>query len=79
MYKDRLQTMDGADFVYANGQVFGSFMSCFCYALARDCDCLSMPCGHLLGKGWPGLWLSFVMSNCEVVTFPMVSRVGCVA
>ena len=22
-------------------------------------------------------WLSFVMSNCEVVTFPLVSWVGC--
>ena len=29
-----------------------------------------MPCGHLLGKGWP--LGSFVMSNCEVVTFPFV-------
>ena len=22
-------------------------------------------------------WLSFVMSNCDVVTFPLVSCVGC--
>ena len=27
------------------------FMSCFCYAFM--CDCLLMPCGHLLGKGYP--------------------------
>ena len=33
-----------------------------------------MLCGHLLGKG---SWLSFVVSNCEFVTFPLVSWVGC--
>ena len=27
------------------------FLSCFCYAFVRIC--LSMPCGHLLRKGWP--------------------------
>ena len=38
-----------------NGPVFcGSFMlflSSFCYAFVFIC--LLMPCGHLLGKGWP--------------------------
>ena len=29
------------------------------------------------GKG-PTSWLSFVVSNCEFVTFPLVSRVRCV-
>ena len=29
-----------------------------------------------VGKGLTS-WLSFVMSNCEVVTFPLVSWVGC--
>ena len=28
------------------------------------------------GKGLAS-WLSFVMSNCEVVPFPLVSWVGC--
>ena len=28
------------------------------------------------GKG-PTFWLSFVMSNCEVVTLPLVSWVRC--
>ena len=28
------------------------------------------------GKGLTS-WLSFVMSNCDVVTFPLVSRVRC--
>ena len=47
-----------------------------CYAFMRAC--LLMPCGHLLGKGWPlgsRLWCL----NCEVVTFPLVSWVRSVA
>ena len=28
---------------------FMLFLSCFCFAFI----CLLMPCGHLLGKGWP--------------------------
>ena len=40
------------------------FLSCVCYAFVRVC--LYMPGGHLLGKGC----LSFVVSNCEFVTFP---------
>ena len=34
----------------------GSFMlfrSCFCYACVFVCVCLSMPCVHLLERGWP--------------------------
>ena len=27
------------------------FMSCICYAFVHVC--LLMPCGHMLGKGWP--------------------------
>ena len=38
--------------------------------------CLLMPCGHLLGKGWP-IGSRLVMSNCECVTFPLVSWVRC--
>ena len=45
------------------------FLSCVCYALVRVC--LFVPCGHLLS------WLSFVVSNCEFVTFPSVSLVRC--
>ena len=40
------------------------FLSCVCYAFVRVC--LYMLGGHLLGKGC----LSFVVSNCEFVTFP---------
>ena len=35
-----------------------------------------MPCGHLLGKGLTS-WLSFVMSNCEVVTFLLEFWIRC--
>ena len=33
----------------------------------------------LWSPAWKGLtyWLSFVLSNCEVVTFPLVSWVRC--
>ena len=40
------------------------------------CVCLYVPCGHLLGKGWP-LGSLFVVSNYEFVTFPLVSWVRC--
>ena len=44
------------------------------YAFVRVC--LLMPCGSPAGKGLTS-WLSFVMSNCEVVTFPLVYWVRC--
>ena len=31
--------------------IFSVFLSCVCYPLVRVC--LYVPCGHLLGKGWP--------------------------
>ena len=46
------------------------FPSCFCYASVSVF--LLMPCGHLLAS-----WLSFVMSDCEVFTFPLVYWVMC--
>ena len=49
--------------------------------------CLLLPCGqspvvdmqhdHVLKKVELTSWLSFVMSNCEFVTFPLVSWVRC--
>ena len=45
------------------------FLSCFCYAFI---DAL----WSIAGKGLPS-WLSFVMSNCEVVTFLLVSWARC--
>ena len=41
------------------------FLSCVCYAFV--CVCLYVPCGHLLGKGWPPgsrLW-------CLTVSLPL--------
>ena len=37
------------------------FLSCVCYAFVHFC--LFVPCGHLLGKGWPlgsSLWCLIV-------------------
>ena len=33
------------------GSFMGFFLFCVCYAFVRVC--LYVPCGHLLGKGWP--------------------------
>ena len=46
------------------------FLSCFCYAFVRVC--LLIPAGKGLTS-----WLSFVMSNCEFITFQLVSLVRC--
>ena len=49
------------------------FLSCF--VMLSAClfiDALWSPAGKGLTS-----WLSFVMSNCEVVTFPLVSWVRC--
>ena len=45
--------------------IFYVFLSCVCYAFV--CVCLFVPCGHLTS------WISFMMYNCEFVTFPLVS------
>ena len=50
------------------------FLSCVCYAFVRVC--LYVPCGHLLGMGLTP-WLSYVVSNCEFNTFPLVPWVRC--
>ena len=49
------------------------FLSYVCYAFVGVC--LFVPRGHLL-EGLTS-WLSFVVSNCEFVTFPLVSWVRC--
>ena len=48
----------------------GGVLSCVSYAFVRVC--LYVPCGHLLTS-----WLSFIVSNCEFVTFQLVSWVRC--
>ena len=45
------------------------FLSCVCYAMVHACFLLA-------GKGMTS-WLSFLMSNCELVTFSLVSWVWC--
>ena len=53
------------------------FMFLFCLMFAMSL-CASVLCAlwSPAGKGLTS-WLSFVMSNCECVTFPLVSWVGC--
>ena len=49
------------------------FLVCVYYAFAHlFIDALWSPAGKGLTS-----WLSFVMSECEVVTFPLVSWVRC--
>ena len=50
------------------------FLSCFllCFSACLFIGALWLPAGKGLTS-----WLLFVMSNCEVVTFPFVSLVRC--
>ena len=49
-------------------------LSCLCYAFVDIC--LFVPLWSPAGKGLTS-WLSFVVYNCEFVTFPLVSWVRC--
>ena len=51
-----------------------SFLFLLCFHARLFIVALWSPVGKRLTS-----WLSFVMSNCEVVTFPLVSWVRCVA
>ena len=52
---------------------------CFCSFLCLLCLCARLFACALWSPAGKGLtsWLSFVVSNCEFVTFPLVSWVGC--
>ena len=50
------------------------FLSCFCYVLRARLFIVAL--WSPVGKGLAS-WQSFVMSNFEVVTFPLVSWVWC--
>ena len=52
---------------------------CFCSVLCLLCLCARLFICALWTPAGKGLtsWLSFVVSNCEFVTFPLVSWVGC--
>ena len=52
---------------------------CFCFVLCLLCLCARLFICALWSPAEKGLtsWLSFVVSNCEFVTFPLVSWVGC--
>ena len=50
------------------------FLPCFliCFRARLFINALWSPAGK-----WLTFWLSFVMFNCEVITFPLVSVVRC--
>ena len=52
---------------------------CFCSVLCLLCLCARLFICTLWSPAGKGLtsWLSFVVSNCEFVTFPLVSWVRC--
>ena len=52
---------------------------CFCSVLCLLCLCARLFICALWSPAGKGLtsWLSFVVSNCEFVTFPLVSWVSC--
>ena len=52
---------------------------CFCSVLCLRCLCARLFICALWSPAGKGLtsWLSFVVSNCEFVTFPLVSWVRC--
>ena len=52
------------------------FLSCFCHKLRFRARMFINALRSPAGKGLTS-WLSFVMSNCEVFTFQLVSRVRC--
>ena len=56
---------------------YGSFVDllCFCSALCLLCLCARLFICALWSPAGKGLasWFSFVVSNCEFVTFPLVS------
>ena len=54
-------------------------LKCFCSVLCLLCLCARLFICALWSPAGKGLtsWLLFVVSNCEFVTFPLVSRVGC--
>ena len=52
---------------------------CFCSVLCLLCLCARLSICALWSPAWKGLtsWLSFVVSYCEFVPFPLVSWVRC--
>ena len=65
-------------FVYKAVLLFVDLL-CFCSVLCLLCLCALLFICALWSPAGKGLtsWLSFVVSNCEFVTFPLVSWVRC--
>ena len=60
------------------GTSFVDFL-CFCSVSCLLCLCARLFICALWSPAGKGLtsWLSFVVSKCEFVTFPLISWVGC--
>ena len=52
------------------------FLFCLVFAMSLCARLFICALRSLAGKGLTS-WLSFVVSNCEIVTFPLVSWVRC--
>ena len=82
-YQNRITTSERtAAEATGGGNIYvSSFVDVLCFFSIL---CLLLLCTHLFicalwstaGKGLTS-WLSFVVSNCELVTFPLVSWVRC--
>ena len=60
---------------------YADFLLCFFSILCLLCLCARLFICALWSPSGKGMtsWFSFVVSSCELVTFPLVSRVRCVA
>ena len=87
-YESTVETMEYPQVNYNNhGHQSISFIAfynwikflCFCSVLCLLCLCVHLFICALWSSAGKGLtsWLSFVLSNCEFVTFPLVSWVRC--
>ena len=66
-------------FADCSGAVLLLWIFCVFSVLCLLCLCARLFICSLWSPAWKGLisWLSFVVSNCEFVTFPLVSWVMC--
>ena len=72
-----LFAVDSLSLLYRGGASFVGHLCCFCLVLLCFHERLFVGALWLpAGRGLTS-WLSFVMSNCGVVTFPLVFMVGC--
>ena len=82
LYRDNTIITDFSKIFYwpfQGGTSFVELLICFCSVLCLLCLCARLFDCALWSPAGKGLtsWLSFVVSKCEFVTFPLVSWVKC--